>query len=121
VPQFTSANAREMAARSQEARRQRKIEREATPMVPQSSPQPGDNNDDFITKRLARVRMQLERLDAMMEKETDAQKLDRLASAQARLAEQERVMAERPLPGTRRPTNTKQRVQVPDLPKDLDE
>jgi hypothetical protein len=39
----------------------------------------------------------------MMMTEEDPAKIDRLASAQARLAEQERLLAGRPLPGSRRP------------------
>jgi hypothetical protein len=118
VPLITSANAREMAARSQEARRQRKMEREAAPEVPQTSPQSDDDNDEFVTARLVRVRKQLNRLDNLMETETDPQKLDRLASAQARLAEQERLMAGRPLPGSCRPPVIKQRTQVQDMPEE---
>jgi hypothetical protein len=59
--------------------------------------------DTFNAARLLRVRDQLIKLDAMIMKETDPQKLDRLASAQARLSEQERIIAGRPLPGARRP------------------
>jgi hypothetical protein len=59
--------------------------------------------DCYVNERLARVRLQLDRLDKMMMSEKDPQKLDRLASAQARLAEQERILNGRPLPGSRRP------------------
>ena len=53
--------------------------------------------------RLERVRLQLDRVDAMMLTEDDPQRLDRLASAQMRLSEQERILAGRPLPGSRKP------------------
>jgi hypothetical protein len=106
MPRFTTANAREMAARSQAARRQRTLEREATkaiaPGLSQAKPQQ-DDDALFIAKRLARVRKQLDRIDGMIEKETDPMKLDRLASAIARLAEQERLLAGRPMPGSFRP------------------
>ena len=59
--------------------------------------------DSFVYARLIRVRAQLERVDAMLAVETDAQKLDRLASAQARLSVQEFALAGRPMPGSRRP------------------
>jgi hypothetical protein len=36
--------------------------------------------------------------------ETDAQQLNWLATAQARLSEQERILSGRPLPGSRRPS-----------------
>ena len=59
--------------------------------------------DEYRAKRLARVRKQLDRIDDLMDEECDPQKLDRLASAQARLAEQERILRGEPLPGSRRP------------------
>jgi hypothetical protein len=106
MPLFTAANAREMAARSHAACLKRTTQREAAPEVapglPQSNPQPNDDTL-FIAKRLARVRNQLDRLDGMIEKEIDPMKLDRLASAQARLSEQERLLAGRPGPGSFRP------------------
>lgn len=57
----------------------------------------------YTRARLERVRTQLDRVDAMMLTEDDPAKLDRLASAQARLSEQERILAGRPLPGSFRP------------------
>ena len=60
--------------------------------------------DDYIGKRLGRVRLQIDQLDAMLLAERDPQALDRLAAASARLSEQERILAGRPLPGSHRPT-----------------
>jgi hypothetical protein len=54
----------------------------------------------YVLSRLTRVRKQLDRLDRLMAEEIDPQRLDRLASAQYRLSEQERIMAGRPLPGS---------------------
>jgi hypothetical protein len=128
MPLFTTANAREMAARSHTARRERAEAREnalnLAPRVSQTSSHQYDN-DEFIAKRLARVRKQLDRLDGMIEKETDPMKLDRLASAQARLAEQERILAGRPMPGSFRPKKTPERASwhragptpIPDEPE----
>ena len=66
------------------------------------------NGDDYVARRLARVRAQLDTLDDLIAAEMasgkpDAQRLDRYASAQARLATQEQQLAGRPLPGSRRP------------------
>ena len=72
---------------------------------------------DFAMKRLARVREQLVRVDEMMMTETDPQRMDRLASAQARLAEQERILDGRPMPGSLKPSQNKparSRVAMPD-------
>jgi len=103
MSRFTAANAKEMAAKSHLARRQRHsawADAEDSPQFPATTAQHGD---DYAGRRLARVRMQLDRVDDMMMKESDPQRMDRLASAQARLSEQERVLAGRPLPGSHRP------------------
>ena len=75
-----------------------------SPVPPSQQPTPQPKPlDDFCEKRIARVRKQLERIDAMIAQETDPQRLDRLASAQSRVSEQERILSGRPLPGSQRP------------------
>ena len=107
---ITSSNAREMAARSQEARRQRRLaEAERLAAAQEQAGLP-----DYVAKRLARVRVQLDRIDGMMMTEMDPQKLDRLASAQARLSEQERILDGRPMPGSFKP-RTPAKAPLPDL------
>jgi hypothetical protein len=108
--QFTSQNAASMAAKAHEARRRNFLAaKEAKKDRPQDEQRgaaiavESANIDAFSRQRLMRVRKQLDRLDNMIEAETDPAKLDRLASAQARLAEQERQLAGRPLPGSFRP------------------
>jgi len=103
---FTNANAREMAARGNIAKALAKQSREdLIAKANASASLPPD--DIYKNQRLARVRKQLERIDAMIEKERDPQKLDRLASAQARLSVQEFALAGRPMPGSRRPGREK--------------
>ncbi len=65
-----------------------------------SADEPGQS-EAFRLKRLARERLQLERLDDMLSQETDAMKLDRLMSALNRLQEAEGWLAGRakPKPG----------------------
>ena len=63
--------------------------------------------DEFEAKTLARVRLQLDKISDMFNEATEAAELDRLASAQARLAEQERILSGRPLPGSLRPKQSK--------------
>lgn len=53
---------------------------------------------DYRTLRLARVRAHLDRIDSMIERETDPQRLSQLAQACDKLAEQERLLAGRPAP-----------------------
>lgn len=80
------------------------------PKPPPSEPlltEPVTDSGDHARVRLDRVRAQLDRVDAMMLTEDDPAKLDRLASAQARLSEQERILAGRPLPGSFRPQSDK--------------
>lgn len=72
---------------------------------------PGEDAS-FRIARLARVREQLVKLDAQMALETDPQKQDRIASAQAKLSIQERELAGRPLPGALRPTSRRSRNQA---------
>lgn len=74
--------------------------------LPSAVGQPEQPAQPYVFQRLMRVRRQLDRIDRMMMTESDAQKLDRLASAQARLSEQERTLAMRPAPGSLRPKGT---------------
>ena len=97
-----------MAARSVAARK-RKAEREATEtersanlaLAPLQTGAPA--GDGFTVKRLARVRAILERLDRMAARVKDAQELAWLATASARLSDQEFDLSGRPKPGHRRP------------------
>jgi len=73
-------------------------------------------NPSYQEIRLARVRAQLDKLDAWILSEKDPQKLDRLASAQAKLAEQERQLAGRPMPGSLKPVAKVTRGDEVELP-----
>lgn len=75
---------------------------EQKPIVEQ--PQPTETVQDYTSIRLTRVRLQLDRLDAMAAEETDTKRLKELADATSRLQEQERQLAGRPLPGTLKPS-----------------
>jgi len=104
---FTIESSRFAAQRSVEVRRARAVERanapipEPTPIVAVSSVAP----NSFTAARLDRVRAQLDMIDRLIADERIPQNLDRLAAASAKLAEQERVLSDRPLPGSRRPPN----------------
>lgn len=109
---FTPANARLFAAKAHAARKAKFVLRTHQQTIAEIKPaadlppqQPLTPPDSYTGDRLSRVRSQLDRLDVMMQTETDPQRLDRLASAQAKLAEQERQLAGRPLPGSLRPSN----------------
>jgi hypothetical protein len=120
---FNSIRARIAAEKAHEARRMNKLAQSQTAAAIQAQPL---ILDDYQLRRLTRVRQQLDMLDAairaeLAKPEPDGQRLNWLCAAQERLSEQERELAGRPKTGSLRPTVTKQRVQVPDLPKDLDE
>ena len=95
---ITRETAREMAARGNA----RKREILANLRVA-AHPVPLPRDDSYVERRLARVREQLLRLDGFLDSEDDPGKIDRLASAIARLSEIERVLAGRPTPGQRKP------------------
>jgi hypothetical protein len=86
---FTPENARENAAKSWQARRERKAKLEAEAQQGrQSSPQ---------SERLA---LQIERVERMMEKTTDADTLVKLTAAHTRMFKAWQVLAETPNPGS---------------------
>lgn len=96
--------AREAARRSVEVRRAKAEQKRLdTLAAPPTDLPPVEETDGFTTERIARVRRQLRMIDSLIDHERDPQRLDRLASAQLRLSEQERVLSGRPLPGSRRP------------------
>ena len=95
---ITSATAADMARKSHAAR---KAALDALRIA--ANPIPLPDPDDYTSRRLFRVREQVERLSDMLDEETDPQKLDRIACALARVSEIERQLAMRPMPGSRRP------------------
>ena len=101
MPLFNSLNARMMAQRSHESRRLRKLAKNSPPAPPLVNS--SEAADSYVTRRILRVRGQLDRLGDMLDHEKDPGRIDKLCSAIARLGEQERQLANRPLPGSRRP------------------
>ena len=98
---FTVESGRLAGLKSVQVRKERAAQPKPAPVIPVN---PTEEQPSFTAIRLSRVREQLNRIDAMMLDESDPQKLDRLASAQARLSEQERTLDGRPLPGSMRPS-----------------
>lgn len=80
-----------------------RIKRELQPEAEPAQPKP----DPYLDKQITRARKQLDRLYSMLAEEMDPQKIDRLASAISRLSEIERQLADRPLPGSKRPSMDK--------------
>lgn len=81
------------------------------PSPAQSLPfNPGGQATGYTARRLARVRAQLDMIDGLIERCRDAQKLDRLAAASAKLSELERVLDGRPTPGAHRPSKAPARL-----------
>lgn len=93
---FTKENARQMQALGASARTSKTtakliVENEA------------EQAETFRIQRLARVRVQLVRLDKQLADETDPARLDRLMSALNRLQEAEGWLAGRAKPGNKKP------------------
>ncbi len=107
MARFNADNAREMAARSLQARKANEEKRRQ--LLAQAAAQAESiTADDYLSRRVLRVRTQIEllsqRIDEELEKRSaDGQKLNWLCSALERLQEQERELSGRPLPGTLKP------------------
>ena len=63
----------------------------------------GNSTDEYVSRRLARVRVQIDSLSDDLDKAEDPRDQDRIAAAIERLSRIEQQLANRPLPGTRRP------------------
>lgn len=108
---ITTANAREMSAKAN-ASRWSKWRADKAELVPADSnviPAGIPEVDSFRFERLQRVREHLRQIDTQIAQQTrkpnpDGQTLNWLCTAQARLSEQERVLAGRPMPGSLRPS-----------------
>ena len=99
---FTKENAREMAARSWEARRERKAKLEAEAVKGrQSTPQ---------SERLAQ---QIERVERLMADCKDPDSLQKLSAAHSRLFKIWQVLTETPNPGSRRVRGRPSRPPMP--------
>jgi hypothetical protein len=99
---FTKANASEYARKGNAIRWHSLPKPEPQPVT--SLPEPVRiAQDDFTQRKLARVRVQIERVEDLLTAATEPQAVDRYAAALARLYEIERILAGRPLPGSRRP------------------
>lgn len=109
---FTAENARLMALRSVEARKQRKDHPQ--PSAVQPSADTLATLDDYQAKTIVRVRERMDKLLDLLEEEEDPNKLDRLASAFAKLQEEERKLAGRPLPGSHRPSSKPAKRSTPE-------
>lgn len=111
MPLWSPEQAREMAKKGANIRwareRARKIVLHSS-AIPGSNGSAGQQETGFLPLLHSRVRTQiygvLDLIDAEAAKRScDGQRLDRLAAALERLAEIERVLDGRPLPGSRRP------------------
>ena len=80
-----------------------------------------DEASIYAEKTKLRVRGMLERACDLFDDEDDANKIDRLASAVAKLAELDRQLSGRPLPGTLRPVVTAREkwsdIELPKAPE----
>lgn len=105
MPLITAANAREMAAKAHAAKAQRSESLRQAVLTLEQSP-----DVDYCSKRLARVRSQLDLIDAELSQgpSKDSKRYRDLVESAHRLAEQERILRNAPLPGSYRPVQERQ-------------
>lgn len=103
MPLFTPQTARENAAKAHEARRENRERRRQEAEEAAQAQTVAPHEDDYVAKRIASARAQIERLEALALTLSDALDIERTARAVASWSEIERVLSGRPLPGSRRP------------------
>jgi hypothetical protein len=96
--QFTPERAAELARRGHAMR---KAEAEAVKVMAVANDTL--KVDGYVAKRIVQVRRQIEGLNERLEAAVDPKDIKALCDAISKLAELERVLAGRPLPGQRRP------------------
>lgn len=92
---FTPENAREMALRGAQARRERRAEIEAA-LAQTNVPM-----DQYVEDQIRRTRAQIARLQDKLDKARDAKNIKALSESLWRLTEVERVLSGRPLPSAK--------------------
>lgn len=97
---FTAENAAEMGRRGAEARAKREEQMRLAIELAVKDPV-----IDFADRTLARVRIQMDKLADEIDREItgESKRLKELTDAYSRLADQERILAGRPMPGSRKP------------------
>jgi hypothetical protein len=93
---FDSTTAREAGRKGGKARAEKAAREKAEAIAKAQAPTLEAEN--YVQLRIASVRAQIAKLDLQIMKSRDAQKINWLASAQAKLAEQERILSMRPAP-----------------------
>ena len=105
---FTAENAAKYAELAHAARRQQNL---ADATVANALPL-ADSADNFVSRKLARVRGQMDVIEKLLDKATEPQAVDRFCNALTRLYDVERILAGRPLPGSRRPREDRARASA---------
>jgi hypothetical protein len=122
---FTPEQARQLQAKSMEARKakreamqaeleqaQREAEQARAIVLADAMSKPKpiaiEPEEQYRLTRLARTREQIEQLDKQLEAETDPKAIKSLADALARMVDVEFALAKRPKPGAFRPVREKQ-------------
>ena len=99
---FSRENARELAIKGNLARK-RKREAELARLAQKDALADLEPEEKHRLRRVARTREHIERLDRMLARCNEPKDLKAIADALAKMEEVERVLSNRPLPGSRRP------------------
>lgn len=105
IPLFTKENAADYARRATAARLRNIAARQGASGAPSGGNAEGATRDadGYVEKRIRRVRQQIAALDEQLSECTAPRDIKALCDAIAKLADLERVLSGRPLPGQRRP------------------
>lgn len=101
---FSPEKARQAALKRHELERQRIAQSQVTPQT-NSTEQPPQQKNTFVSEQLAQVRAEMVRLQGLASKLKEPLDIERMNRAIGTLAERERILAGRPLPGSHRPTS----------------
>ena len=117
-PTFTDREkAKQAGLRSGELRRQRAKLRKLLPTLTAQQPA---QTDVYASKRLLRIRRQLDSIDSMIDHETDELKLNRLILMSTRLSAIEQTLSCRPREGSLRPTRSRGPVYNTPIPEPVE-
>jgi hypothetical protein len=108
---FTSENAKELGALGHKARAENKRASASIQKTPETvqvtTPQESTQEESFSSKLLTRARARIDSIIEMLTLTKDSKEVEQLTRALAALAELERKLDGRPLPGSRRPVAEK--------------
>lgn len=120
VMKFTRETAKQYSGLANQVRWSRYREKLSAAAMPANAAEiPGEVADDYASQTMIRVRSILDGQLKRIVDEDDPNKIDRLASAISKLAELDRQLSGRPLPGTLKPTSKPPKRNTSSFPEPI--